>query len=989
MSSGRGRGLRGGGRGGRGGKAAQSTQPNQSLALRLASAKPVQDMRVKEVEDQIQESIKSAKTTDLSTLPLRPGYGTKGMQILLWTNHFELTGLGDLAVYRYAVDVAPDRNGRAPGRKRQRRIVQLMIEDHFADQKLNITTDFSSNMISNISLKLQNPYQVQYREEGDDVQANAVVYQVSVQPTGVMQLSDLLGYVTSTSGTAALDSKEELLHILNIIIGHYPKAVPEITLVGANKYYSIEQQSTAFAGTPLGAGLNAMRGLFTSARAATARILINAQIKHCAFYEAGPLDMLITNYQNANGPNKAKLEAFLKKLTVNTTHLKRRNRAGQEVFRMRQIQALASPRDGEGQAHRPLVSEHGAGPMNVKFWLEDENTYISVFDFFKKAYNIVIKNTKMPVLNVGNKQKPVYIPAQVCQVPEGQHASTKLSPRQTSAMIGFAVRPPTENKDWIAHSGASLVGLVPANQTLNAFGLKVSPELLAVPARILDGPKVMYSGNKQIIPSFGSWNLRQVRFSGSAQLTNWTYLSIHMGGRPLPWANQDKLKQAVGKFEAKMREVGMRVSPAAGGLSISVTPATAESEINRAINIFTGTNNRPPPQLILVFLPNKDTAIYNQVKYTCDVKAGLLNVCVTEKFFNDNNDQYFANVCLKVNLKLGGRNHSLESHKLGIIAEGKTMVVGLDVTHPSPGSAPNAPSVAAVVASVDRMLGQFPAELLILPRRKEMITGLKEMIKTRLVLWQKHNGSLPDNILVYRDGVSEGEYAKVLGQEVPLFREAGKDLYPADRTKAGFPRITVIVVGKRHHTRFYPTRPDDGDRNMNPKNGTVVDRGVTEARNWDFFLLAHTAVKGTARPAHYYIVLDEIFRRAAAPGGGAGAGAGRGRGRGRGTGGTAGGAVGSTTRQQQAQPQNVADVVEDLTHSLCYTFGRATKAVSICPPAYYADLACERARCYLSQFFDPDSVERSSTTSTTGTGAEPDKTPLGVHENVKNAMFYI
>jgi eukaryotic translation initiation factor 2C len=37
---------------------------------------------------------------------------------------------------------------------------------------------------------------------------------------------------------------------------------------------------------------------------------------------------------------------------------------------------------------------------------------------------------------------------------------------------------------------------------------------------------------------------------------------------------------------------------------------------------------------------------------------------------------------------------------------------------------------------------------------------------------------------------------------------------------------------------------------------------------------------------------------------------------------------------------------------MCHLFARATKAVSICPPDY-ADLACERERCYLSGVFDP------------------------------------
>jgi hypothetical protein len=48
-----------------------------------------------------------------------------------------------------------------------------------------------------------------------------------------------------------------------------------------------------------------------------------------------------------------------------------------------------------------------------------------------------------------------------------------------------------------------------------------------------------------------------------------------------------------------------------------------------------------------------------------------------------------------------------------------------------------------------------------------------------------------------------------------------------------------------------------------------------------------------------------------------------------------------------------ADRLQDLTHKMCYLFGQATKAVSVCPPAYYADLVCTRARCYMSDLFDP------------------------------------
>ena len=45
-----------------------------------------------------------------------------------------------------------------------------------------------------------------------------------------------------------------------------------------------------------------------------------------------------------------------------------------------------------------------------------------------------------------------------------------------------------------------------------------------------------------------------------------------------------------------------------------------------------------------------------------------------------------------------------------------------------------------------------------------------------------------------------------------------------------------------------------------------------------------------------------------------------------------------------------ADELEKTTHNLSYLYERATKAVSYCPPAYYADRLCERGRCYLAKY---------------------------------------
>jgi len=50
--------------------------------------------------------------------------------------------------------------------------------------------------------------------------------------------------------------------------------------------------------------------------------------------------------------------------------------------------------------------------------------------------------------------------------------------------------------------------------------------------------------------------------------------------------------------------------------------------------------------------------------------------------------------------------------------------------------------------------------------------------------------------------MSEGQYDIVLDQELPLLRKACQELYPADDTTKGLPRLSIIVVGKRHNTRF-------------------------------------------------------------------------------------------------------------------------------------------------------------------------------------------
>lgn len=270
----------------------------------------------------------------------------------------------------------------------------------------------------------------------------------------------------------------------------------------------------------LGGGSESLRGYFQSVRPATGGLLLNVNVTHNVFLEPESLERL---YPKLGTGSRTTLQTKLKNMRIRVTHLEPRfhRTTGREIPRVKILFGLAHPQNGKTDPHPPKVEAFGAGPKDVSFWLSAPelsksgdakssskakstpsrapgpplplNTYISVFDYFKKRYPAISWNINSPVVNVGNRDHPSYLPAEVCMILPGQTIKRRLSPDQTAQMITFACRRPWENANSIVSDGKAVLGLRSgSNPTLAKFGLAVGDALITVAARVLNPPAITY-----------------------------------------------------------------------------------------------------------------------------------------------------------------------------------------------------------------------------------------------------------------------------------------------------------------------------------------------------------------------------------------------------------------------------------------------------------------------------------------------------------------
>ncbi|TID14019.1 Piwi-domain-containing protein [Venturia nashicola] len=821
------------------------------------------------------------------TMPSRPPkLNNLGKECNIGLNTYHVTQFPIKPVYQYDVQII---GGAVDSLKRM--VIGKVWHSKTIKSKLDPSWIFDGNKLAWSLTKLpgEQTIHVDLAAERGGKPSEKQKFQVIIRPSKVVKFDLIRGYLDGKC-----DWQPEMLESMSFL-DHLIREQPSQKFTQIKKSFFADGQARF----SLGNGIEAFKGVFASMRMVNTmtgpQLSINVDVANGTFFTAMPVLQMAQELCRGNSTNEVSMLFNRSKANWHSSPLHRFLKALKHVTvlkkHMRGKDGNPAP---EFKIHRFLDKD----PYEITFDVDKEaKTKSTVAAYFKKQYNITCLRD-MPCIELTKKGE--YAPIETLLIPQNQRYRLKLDEKQTSGMIKFAVTLPAERWSHI-QQGVNMLSWS-TDPYLKNYGLKISPTRAEVKGRILPTPEPTFANGKidARTASSGRWRIDGKKFltPNPKELKAWGIGIINYGRGPCV------AQSAASQFFIQFKKIyGVH------GGKVGTAPLLVPLQIARGGEMITdlwnavGNKFQMKPELLFFVVGDRNSEVYNRIKKSCECRYGVVSQVLQSQHVSRCQDQYISNVCMKVNAKLGGSTCRAASTVLAKLdptfAKIPTLIIGADVSHASPGSEEG--SMAALTASMTTDFTRYAALCQSNGQRVEIISTeiIMKQLKQLIELWMSQpamRGCVPQRVLYYRDGVSSGQYQHVLEQEVADIRRLFKAINPQVQ-----PKITVIICAKRHHIRFFPA-PGHGDRNGNPNPGTLVETGCTNPFEFDFYLNSHSAIKGTARPVHYHVILDECK-------------------------------IGPMVLQQ-------------VTFEHCFQYIRSTTPVSMFPAVYYAHLASNRAKAH-------------------------------------------
>ncbi|XP_034084284.1 piwi-like protein 2 [Gymnodraco acuticeps] len=462
-----------------------------------------------------------------------------------------------------------------------------------------------------------------------------------------------------------------------------------------------------------------------------------------------------------------------------------------------------------------------------------DGTQTTFVEYYSKNYGITIKEMDQPLLmhrpkeraKPGGKQ---IITGEILLVPE------------LSFMTGI---PDKMRKDFRAmkdltmhinvsgeqhtHAIKQLLKNISTNpesqKELSRWGLDLDSNIILAQARVLPMETICLQSNSFTCGSDVSWS-REIcrdRSISSVPLNIWAIF--------YPRRCAEQAEELVSVFNKVSGPIGMRL---ARPIHVELKDDRVETYVK---SIHSQLTSEPNMQLVVCIMVGNRDDLYSAIKKLCCVRSPIPSQAINIRTISQPQKlkSVAQKILLQMNSKLGGELWTVN------VPLKHLMVVGVDVHHDTSKSHQ---SVMGFVASLNSSLTRWYSRVTFQSPTEELIYGFRVCLLAALRKYYEVNHNLPEKIVVYRDGVSDGQMKMVEQYEIPQLIKCF-ETFPHYE-----PKLVFIVVQKRINTTLYAF---SGNNVATPPPGTILDHTLTQ-KDWvDFYLMAHSIRQGCGLPTHY------------------------------------------------------------------------------------------------------------------------------------------
>ncbi|CAO1306056.1 unnamed protein product [Diamesa serratosioi] len=463
-----------------------------------------------------------------------------------------------------------------------------------------------------------------------------------------------------------------------------------------------------------------------------------------------------------------------------------------------------------------------------------KNGPVSYKEYYKKRYNIEIFDVKQPLLiskprarelRAGQSELIALIP-ELCNV-TGLTDEMRKNYNLMNAVAVHTRLNPQDRVKRLLDFNQRLQKTAASTEVLQEYNVDLSKELIQLKGRVFP-PEKIYFGNKKeaVMDQRAEWTqtFRSCKLFTNKKLTNWFVVT------------PTKIDGKAQVFVAKMIEAGKGMG------FIMDPPVWKKIDQDRNEDYIRGLNDviNKDPKLIMIVVTNDRADRYAAIKRKLCIDSAIPSQVVKLRTIDPKNIQGLMSVATKVAVQMFTKIEGVP-WMISLPLNG-LMTVGFDVTHDT---RDRSKSYGAFVATMDiKTSSRYFSTVESHTNGEELSNNIGiSMIKALRVYKETHN-TLPERILIYRDGVGDGQIKHVHEFEVLDLKRKIKAAYGEAKT----PLFAFVLVSKRINTRIFTMD------NMNPPVGTVVDDVITLPERYDFFLVSTGCRTGTVSPTSYNVI---------------------------------------------------------------------------------------------------------------------------------------